>query len=298
MNLIVGATGLLGGFISHRLRELGKPVRALARPTADRSKLETLKQAGAELAFGDLKNPPSLAAACEGVSAVIVTASSTFSRQTGDSIETVDRQGSLALIEAAQRAGVARFVYTSIPAAMRYESPLSRAKSEVERRLIESGVEYTILAANYFMEVWLSPAVGFDYGNARVKIYGDGENPITWVSYKDVGELAVRSLESSDARNRKLLIGGPENLTPRDVVRIFEEVSGRAFAIETVPEHVLLSQKQSATDPLSETFAALMLDYAAGCVMDVGETLRLFPLRLTSVREYARGVAGARGAAM
>jgi len=63
----------------------------------------------------DLKNPASLLQACEGVSAVITTASSTFSRQEGDSIETVDRQGQLHLIDAAERAGVRQFVYISIP---------------------------------------------------------------------------------------------------------------------------------------------------------------------------------------
>ena len=297
MNLIVGATGLLGGFIGRRLREQGQPVRALVRPTADPGRLEALRQAGAELAFGDLKDPSSLSAACRSVSAVIATASSTLSRQPGDSIETVDRQGGLALIDAAKAAGVSRFVYTSIPAVMRYESPLTRAKAEVERRLAESGLDYTILAANYFMEVWLSPALGFDYANARVTIYGNGENPLTWVSYRDVGELAVQCLASPGARNRKLLIGGPEHLSPREVVRIFEEVLGRAFAIETIPEPALLAQRKDAPDPLSETFAALMLDYAAGCVMDMAETLQLFPLRLTSVREYARSVTGAKGVA-
>jgi len=297
MNLIVGATGLLGSFISRRLRELGRPVKALVRSTADPGRLEALRQAGAELAFGDLKDPPTLASACRGVSAVITTASSTLSHQPGDSIETVDRQGGLALIDAAKAAGVSRFVYTSIPAAMRYESPLTRAKAEVERRLAESGIDYTILAANYFMEVWLSPAVGFDYANARVTIYGHGENPLTWVSYRDVGELAVQCLASSGARHRKLLIGGPQHLSPREVVRVFEEVSSRAFSIETISEQALLARRQGAGDALSETFAALMLDYAAGCVMDMTETLRLVPLRLASVREYAREVTGAKGAA-
>ena len=296
MILVVGATGLLGGFICHRLRQLGHPVRGLVRPTADANKLAALQQSGTELAFGDLKDAASLAAACQGVAAVITTASSTLSRQPGDSIETVDRRSYLSLIEAAKTAGVSRFVYTSIAASFRYESPLTRAKSEVEARLVESGLGYTVLAANFFMEVWLSPALGFDYLNARARIYGNGDKPIGWVSFKDVAEFAVRSLETERARNRKLLVGGPELLSPRDVVRIFEEVSGRPFALETVPEEALETQRRSATDPLSETFAALMLDYAAGCAMSMEETLRVIPLHLTSVREYARAVSAARSA--
>jgi NADH dehydrogenase len=297
MNLVVGATGLLDGFISHRLRELGRPVRALARRTADPNKLEALKKAGAELAFGDLKDPSSLVAACAGVSSLITTASSTFSRQPADSIETVDRQGHLALIEAAKGAGVGRFVYTSIPVDRRYDSPLGRAKTEVEQRLIGSGMEYTILAANFFMEVWLTPIVGFDYSNCRARIYGDGSKPLTWVSYKDVGELAVRAAGSAETCNKLLEIGGPEHLSPLEVVRIFEDVSGAPFEVEMVAEQALLEQKRNAPDPLSETFAALMLEYAAGCRSDNAETQRLMPMRLTTVGEYALSVAAAGRAA-
>ena len=49
--------------------------------------------------------------------------------------------------------------------------PLSAAKRAAEERLKASGMTYTIVRANYFMEVWLSPALGFDYPNARARIY-------------------------------------------------------------------------------------------------------------------------------
>jgi len=52
-----------------------------------------------------LKDPESLVHASRGVSAVISTASSTFSRQTGDSIETVDRLGQRNAVDAARSAG-------------------------------------------------------------------------------------------------------------------------------------------------------------------------------------------------
>jgi nucleoside-diphosphate-sugar epimerase len=68
-----------------------------------------------ETVTADLKDPTSLARACESVSAIITTASSTFSRQEGDSIESVDHAGYLSLIDAARNGGVKHFVYTSIP---------------------------------------------------------------------------------------------------------------------------------------------------------------------------------------
>jgi uncharacterized protein YbjT (DUF2867 family) len=279
MILLVGATGLLGSEICRRLRGAGHSDR-----------ISAVRLAGADTIVGDLKNSTSLSQACEGVSAVITTASSTLSRQEGDSIDTVDRQGQLRLIDAAKRAGVRQFIYVSIPPGLHYDCPLFQAKREVEAALARSGIEYTVLLANYFMEVWLSPALGFDYANGRATVYGSGEKPLAWVSYRDVAGLAVDALGNGATRNRMLPAGGPENLTPLHVVRIFEEVTGRSFTVEHVPRGVLEKQYADATDALRRTFAALMLGYADGCPMDMRETLDPMPRPLTTIRDYAATV--------
>ena len=102
MILVVGATGTLGSEICRRLRREQASVRALVRQSANPDRLASLLNAGVELCTGDLKDPGSLREACEGAEVVISTASSTLSRQEGDSIETVDRIGQLSLIEAAR----------------------------------------------------------------------------------------------------------------------------------------------------------------------------------------------------
>ena len=104
--LLVGATGLLGADICEHLTEAGHRVRALVRPTSDPARRAALQRFGAELVEGDLKEPASIARACAGIDAVISTASATLSRQSGDSIETVDRDGQLTLVDAARAAGV------------------------------------------------------------------------------------------------------------------------------------------------------------------------------------------------
>ena len=113
MNLVVGATGSLGSEIVKLLADAGKPVRALVRPTSDQKKVDQLRTLGAEIVSGDLKDRPSLDAACRGVSAIISTASSTLSRLEGDTIRTVDQEGQLSLVDAARAAGVAHFVLIS-----------------------------------------------------------------------------------------------------------------------------------------------------------------------------------------
>ena len=298
MYLVVGSTGLLGSRVCARLRERGDEVRALVRPSARPETLEGLRGAGMELAFGDLKDPESLRRACDGVSAVISTASSTLSRQEGDSIETVDLKGQLSLIQAAKEADVKHFTFVSIPRSPVRESPLTRAKYQVEQTLAGSGIPYTVLAANYFMEVWLSPALGFDYVNRNAVVFGDGRQLMSWVSYEDVAEFAIRCAATPGAHGRILEVGGPDDMSPLEVVRVFEQVGGRRFEVQHVPQEALLAQLEQAPDPLSESFCKLQLEYVHGCLMNTSEALNLMPIRQKSIREYAAGVTTSKAAAI
>jgi uncharacterized protein YbjT (DUF2867 family) len=288
MILVVGATGLLGSRICERLRSEGQPVRALVRRTSNPDKVNALRSLGCELATGDLKDPPQIQAACQGISALISTASSTLSRQPGDSIESVDLQGQLALANAARSAGVRRFIYVSFRDDRTVQHPLTQAKRSVERAIAD--FEFTSIQASWFMEVWLSPALGFDYVHGRARIYGSGLKPISWVSYRDVAEFCIAPVLRSVAGRSVLEVGGPEALSPLEVVRIFEEESGRRFGVDTIPEAKLREQFDSANDSLEKSFAGLMLQYAHGDAMDVRGLLESIPVRLTSVREYARTV--------
>ena len=298
MYLVVGATGLLGKAVCTRLRQRGMNVRALVRRTAKVETLSDLRAAGVGLAVGDLKDPDSIRAACTGASAVISTASSTLSRQSGDSIATVDLQGQLNLVRAAKDAGADHFTFVSIPRSPVRESPLTRAKYRVEAELASGGIPYTILAANYFMEVWLSPALGFDYVNRKAVVFGNGRQLMSWVSYEDVAEFAVRCAETKGAHNRILEIGGPEDLSPLDVVRTFEHSAGGVFDVQHVSEDALLAQLEQAADPLTETFCKLQLEYLHGCLMNTSEALRVMPLQQKTVGQYAAEVTGPKAAAV
>lgn len=290
MILVAGATGFLGGEICRRLTEQGRDVRGLVRPTSDPEALAQLRGRGVETVEGDVRDPASLERACRDASAVISTITVTRTRQEGDSIEVTDLQGQLDLVDAARSAGVERFVYISYSGRIGTDDPLTRAKRGVEEHLRSSGMGYTILRPSFFMEVWLSPALGFDHPNARATVYGSGERPISWISLSDVAAFAVESLENPAGRNAVIELGGPEALSPHQVVRIFEEVSGRKFQVEHVPEELLRAQGAAATDSLQRAFAALMLAYAAGDEIPMSGTLRRLPLRLHSVHEYAQQV--------
>jgi uncharacterized protein YbjT (DUF2867 family) len=158
----------------------------------------------------------------------------------------------------------------------------------VEQRVRESGITYTILRSNIIMEIWLSPMLGFDYPNARATLYGAGHNKLSWISLGDVAEFAVQSVDNPAARNATFELGGPEPLGPLEVVTIFEALGKRPFEITNVPVEALQAQRAAATDPLGQSFAALMLAYATGAETDMSETLKAFPIELVSVQDYAR----------
>jgi uncharacterized protein YbjT (DUF2867 family) len=288
--LVAGATGFLGSEICRQLREKGKKVKGLVRTTSDVNKVAQLKKLGVETVEGDLKDKASLESALHGVSTVISTVSSTLSRQEGDSIQTVDDEGQTNLIDAAKAAGVDQFVFISFPP-MPGEIPVQTAKRKIERLLAESGLNYTVLQPACFMEIWLSPALGFDYPNAKATVYGKGNNKFSWIAIKDVASFAVAALENPAAKNRIIELGGPEALSPLQVVNIFEATQGKKFELQFVPEEALRAQKEGAQDPMSETFATLLLGFAEGSnEIDMRNTLDVFPMQLTSVNEYAKGV--------
>ena len=285
--LVAGATGFLGSEICRQLISRNKHVKGLVRITSDSNKVAKLKELGIETMEGDLKDKGSLENSLRGVSAIISTVSSTLSRGEGDTIQTVDEEGQINLIDAAVGAGVTQFIYVSF-CEMPGESPLQSAKRKVEKHLTKSGLNYTILQPTYFMEVWLSPMLGFDYPNAKATIYGEGKNKVSWIAIKDVASFAVAALDNPAAKNTVIELGGPQALSPLEVVDIFEVSKEKKFELQFVPEDAITAQRDEAQDPLSKSFAALTLGVVKGSEINMKNTLDVFPMQLTSVNDYAR----------
>jgi uncharacterized protein YbjT (DUF2867 family) len=292
MNVVVGATGLLGSEVCRLLAESGRPVRALVRPTSGASMIARLRDLGVEVMLGDLKDRDSIDALCRDAATVISTASSTLRRQEGDSIDSVDRQGQLNLVEAAERAGAARFVLVSFPP-IELDFPLQAAKRAVERRIADSRMSFTILQPTCFMEIWLSPALGFDPAGGSATVCGTGKNKVSWISYLDVARFATEALRNPAAMNATLKLGGPDALSPIEVVRLAEQSANKPIVIQHVPEDALRSQYETSSDPLQRSMAALMLYSARGDVIDMSQILPTFAMpRLKTVLDHLRDVHG------
>lgn len=280
MILVVGATGNLGGAITHMLLAQGKPVRILAR---SHSNYQPLVQAGAQVVMGDLKDRASLDPACRGVDTVITTANSAL-RGGDDNVENVDLKGNHSLIDAAKAAGVKQFIFTSMLGAdPNSPAPFVQAKAKTEAHLRASGMPYTILAPNAFMEVWPGFVVGMPARAGQpVTLVGEGRRKHSFVSAGDVAAFAVAAVGNPAAINQYLVIGGPEPLSWRDVVATYERVLGRTIPVNFVAPG-------QPVPGLPEFMAGMLASFEMyDSPVNMAETARTFGIKLTSLEESVR----------
>lgn len=232
MQLVVGATGSLGGHIVSRLLRDGQPVRALVRDSSDYSQIQAT---GVEIALGDLKVPESLNRACLGVERIIATATAA-TRGDEDTVESVDRAGYAHLIAAAKAAGVEQFVFVS---AHGFDAaspvPLARAKADTEAALQASGLGYTILRPALFMESWIGMVLGSQLQSGpEIVVMGDPDRPYPFVAAANVTDLVLQVIAHPDAVNKRIPLSA-QAVSYRQVVAWIGAVMGQEIKLESVP---------------------------------------------------------------
>lgn len=205
MYLVAGATGSLGGGAAKTLLERGDRVRALvrssspARNSSRHTTPEDLAVLGAELMEADLTRPETLAGACDGVRAVIYTASGT-KRTPPDTVESVDIGGSRALAEVALAAGTEQFVYVStLGASPDHPGAIFQVKGRAENGIRETGIGSTILHPVKFMQDWIGFLLGSQLQHSgRIQLVGPGDVTTSFVDEADVAAAAVAVLGRED----------------------------------------------------------------------------------------------------
>jgi uncharacterized protein YbjT (DUF2867 family) len=290
MILVVGATGILGGMITQQLLREGKNVCILVRhnspaevmaaqgmATSPRSLIED----GAEPVYGDLKDPTSIAKACEGVEIVITTANSAM-RGGEDNVDSVDRKGNRNLIEAAKAAGVKRFIFVSfLGASLDNPVPLLQAKAETEGVLRESGIPYTILTPNFFMESWIGMVVGIPLqARQPVTLVGQSQRFHSLISIGDVAAFAVAAVDNPAAINQQLVLGGPEPLSWRGIVDTFGQILNQELPVQFVTPGTPIPGLPDVVPPV----LASMETYDSPIPM--GDTARTYAVQLTPLTSF------------
>ena len=244
---ITGATGFLGSHVARQLAGRGEDLRVLVRPASDVRALEGI---GAERVTGDLRDPASLERAMAGVSRVFHLAADyrLWARDPREIYESNVR-GTQNLLEAARRANVERFVYTSTVATIAVPRPgrlpdettrssigemignYKRSKFEAEQcalRAAESGLPVVIVNPTTPVGPgdWKPTPTGkmiVDFLNGRMPGYVD--TGLNFVPVEDCAAGHLLAAESGLVGERYIL--GGRNLTLKEVLKILATISGR-----------------------------------------------------------------------
>ncbi len=289
MILIVGGTGSMGSAVARRLLGKGKLVRVVTRTP---EKAADLQKLGAEVVAGNLLDKPSLAQACRGVEKVLASAHSIFGRGR-EASKYVDLQGHKDLIDAAKAAGVQHLVYTSAyNFGPEYDSvPFFQFKREVEQYLQAVGLSYTILRPTFFMESHAEMLIGQPImEKGKVSLFGRGQNPRNFIAADDVSRFAVMALEDERLNGRIIDIGGPENLTNMEVVRLYEKLAGRQAKVSHVPLgmlRVMYRLIRPFHPGLSQIMQSSIYADTVDCTFDPAPMLAAYPVKLTSLEDWA-----------
>lgn len=287
--LIVGGTGTLGKELTKQLLAHGNCVYVLSH---NPKKSAHLSEAGIVVIPGDLTDKASLVSACRGKDVVISSAHSLFGWGKYAS-EKIDGRGQKDLIDAAAEAGVKYFIFTSgMGASPDHEVGFWRRKWEAEQHLKRSGMAYNIVRASAFMETHIHELMGKSIlQKGKATIFGKGENPTNFISVKDVAQLMVTCLENPQWHNQTFEIGGPDNVSRLEIVKMYEAKIGKPVRVSHLSNGMLriISKLMKPFHPgLSEVMFSADLFDRTDQAFDVQPLLKKIPIQFTRVADFIR----------
>ncbi len=235
MLLLTGATGSIGSALLTRLTAAGTPVRCLVR---DPKRLGP-ERVRVQIALGDLADPPSFRNALRGVDTVVHLAASIRDQPQG-SIEELNGIATWRMVQAAERAGVQRFVFFSaLSASTHNRTRFLRAKALAEQAVTASSIPHTIFAPSVVY------APGDEYLTLLERLSllpvmplsGRGRARFQPMWADDAADCAMAALAAADGarENERYELAGPQTLTHEDIVRIALRCFGRHRPLVKVP---------------------------------------------------------------
>ncbi len=265
--LVTGAAGYLGNQTVKRLVARGEPVRALVRKRSKASlRLKSVADQ-VEIIEGDVTRPDSLAPAMQGARAVIHYVAIAMEKG-GQTYEAVNYQGTVNLLQAAEAAGVTRFINMSQNGA-RGDLPYRflASKGRAQEAVAASNLAWTALRPSAIF----GPQDEFFNTFARLlkvtplvfPLIGGGQARFQPVAVADVVEAVIRCLDDDSTIGAELTLGGPEVLTLAEIERRIIEAVGASRLLIPVPvallrPAVLLMQALLPGSPVSTSLLDLL----------------------------------------
>jgi uncharacterized protein YbjT (DUF2867 family) len=274
--LITGASGVLGRAIVGAALKAGFAVRQGVRDPGKASP-------AAEAVRLDYSDPSTIAPAVADVSSLLLMAPSLDPNAPAELTP---------VIAAAKAAGVRHVVFISAFGVNHNEQAPLRV---VEHLVMDSGVPYTILRPNFFMENF---SEGFLSGSIKAQgalFLAAGDGKTSFISVQDIAAAVVAAFQAPLA-GREFDLTGPEALDHAEVARIIGEVAGRPIAYHSLSEEQMLGGLRALGMPepaiayLAVLYAVVRQGLAAGVTGDVEAVTGRKPVTFD---EFARASAGA-----
>jgi uncharacterized protein YbjT (DUF2867 family) len=263
MILITGASGNAGGAVLHEVLKSGSDVRAMVRSKEDSAKTPQ----GAAAVIADFADKPSLRRALEGVDSVYLVCSPVR--------ELVELESNM--IDACREAGVKHIVLNSALGAGDFAKSFPSWHHKVEDKLTGSGVGYTILRPNGFMQnliLYFAPSI-----RAQGAFYqSTGNAKISHIDLRDIAATAARILRSPAQHAGKVYeLNGSEALSYAEVAEKISKAAGRKVKYVDIPPD---AQRKALLDMGMPDFMVTALVelqeyYASGKASKVDGTLEL-----------------------
>lgn len=221
MILLTGVTGKTGGETAKQLLQKGARLRALVR---DPAKAADLQAAGVELVVGDVADADTVRRALQGAEKAFLTLPN-GQRQLEQEKQFTDL---------AVAAGVKHLVkMSSMEAVPHAETPIPRAHWAVEEYIRASGLAWTMVKPNFFMQNLLASAAGIK-ANRRFSLpMGNGTTGMADV--RDIGAVCAEVLTGTGHAGQSYAITGPEVLTFQEVADRFSAVLGEKVEYLPLP---------------------------------------------------------------
>jgi len=218
MILLTGITGKTGGATANALLEKGVKFRALVR---DPAKAADYAAKGVEIVQGDLGDPASVEAALEGCDQAVLILPNSKEQE----------ELEVSFINAAAKSGVKHFVKLSSPEAVRgTTSPTPLAHIAAEDALKESGMDWTLVRPNFFMQNIIGyGAAAKETGKISVPL---GKGTVALTDSNDAGAFIAEVLTTDGHIGKSYDFSGPELMNFDQVAQCFAEVLGRDVVYE------------------------------------------------------------------
>lgn len=273
--LITGAAGKFGRLVLDALLASGKLAPAdIVAASRDPGKLASYAEKGVTLRRADFDDASTLDAAFDGIDKALIISTDALAVP-GQRL--VQHRNAVA---AAQKAGVNRVFYTSLPNADVSAVTFAPDHLGTEAAIKASGLAYTILRNSWYMEnLFLSVPNALQSGTWYTSA-GDGKT--SYVARADLAEATAAALLGAETDNVTLTLTGPVAYTTAEIAALVSDVTGKPLAVMNLTDAQLAGGMEAAGVPafLIPTFVSFDTNARLGhigIVTDSVETLTRRP---------------------